>query len=165
MHSNQKLIQHLGQIVNLQLNTSDQFYLHARLYKKWGLSALAELTRDKSAELIAQTEQLAAHIEQLGATVDNLEAENMLTGTSVLLCLQFDHKASAQCQTSYQQAIALCSHNSDKATAKLLRHFIHQFEAHSEWLTNELKFIQTRGIEAFIKNEMGVHQFWKLAAS
>ncbi len=165
MHSNQELIQHLGHIINLQLNTSDQFYLHARLYKKWGLSALAEVTRDKSAELITQTELLADHIVQSEGKVDNLAAENMLTGTSVLLCLQLDHKASAQCQTSYQQAIALCSHCSDNAIAKLLRHFIHQFEAHSEWLNNELKFIQTHGIEAFIKNEMGLHQFWKRVAS
>lgn len=165
MPSSQNLNQKLNKIVALQLLAIDQLYLHARLYKKWGLSALSEISSQKSSELVTQTEQLAKHIEQLDGNVYSEASDKMLTGTSAKLCLELDYKIATECQQSYLDAIKQCDPEQHLATIELLKQFIRQFESHSTWLNAELEFIRTRGIEAFIKNEMGMNQFWKLAAN
>jgi bacterioferritin len=163
-HSKQ-LISDLNQLLSLKLTAIDQFYLHSRLYKKWGLGALEKLTREKSSEMMLQLDQLINHIQQLGATADTDAAENMLTGTTIHLCLELDMRMATECQQTCFRILNECKLESQQTTIDLLNQFIRQSEGHNNWLASELNFIQTHGIEAFIKNEMGINQYWKLAAS
>jgi bacterioferritin len=164
LHS-KKLISDLNQLLKLKLTAIDQFYLHSRLYKKWGLSALAKLTHEKSSEMMLQLDQLIHHIQALGASTETDTTDNMLTGTTIHLCLELDMRIATECQQSYLKIMNDCPVGSHQDTIDLLNQFIRQSEGHNNWLAAELNFIQTHGIEAFIKNEMGINQYWKLAAS
>jgi bacterioferritin len=165
MPHSEQLIEKLNQVLNLKLIAIDQFYLHGRLYKKWGLSALAKLTSEKSKEMMLQLDQLISHIQQLGGSADTHTPDSMLTGTTIHLCLELDTSIATQCQQTYFVALGFCDTESHQETIDLMNQFIRQIEGHNNWLNSELNFIQSHGIEAFIKNEMGINQYWKLAAS
>jgi bacterioferritin len=164
LHSKQ-LISDLNQLLSLKLTAIDQFYLHSRLYKKWGLSTLEKLTSEKSNEMMLQLDQLIRHIQQIGGLADTDTTDNMLTGTTIQLCLELDIKIAIDCQQSCLTILNSCNAGLHQNTINLLNQFIHQSEGHNNWLNAELSFIQENGIEAFIKNEMGINQYWKLAAS
>jgi bacterioferritin len=165
MSQHEQVIAQLNEVLNLQLLAIDQFYLHARLYKKWGLNTLATLSSDKSRELMLQANQLFEHIQQLGGDIQANTPDSMLTGTAMIQCMELDHKIVAQCLTACLSTIEICNEISDSKSINILKQFIHQSESHHEWLRSELEFIRTRGLQAFIRNEMGLDQYWKLAAN
>lgn len=154
----------LNQLLSLKLTAIDQFYLHGRLYKKWGLSTLARLTSEKSQEMMLQLDQLIKHIQQLGASANTSTADNMLTGNSIQPCLELDMRIAIECQQAYSNILNSSKAKTHKNTRDLMNQFIRQSQGHHNWLVAELNFIQAHGIEAFIKNEMGINQYWKLAA-
>jgi bacterioferritin len=164
LHSKQ-LILNLNQLLSLKLTAIDQFYLHSRLYKKWGLRALAKLSHEKSQEMMLQLDQVIAHIQQLDGLADTNTPNNMLTGTTVQLCLELDMRIANECQQAYFKLLSSCNTELHRQTIDLLNQFIRQSEGHNNWLTAELNFIELHGIVAFMKNEMGINQYWKLAVS
>ncbi len=162
LHSKQ-LISNLNQVLSLTLTAIDHFYLHGRLYKNWGLSELAKLTSEKSKEMMLQLDHLILHIQQLDGSANIDIAENMLTGTTIQLCLELDMRISNECQQTYLNTLNNCNAELHQETIDLLNQFTRQSEGYNNWLTAELNFIQEHGIEAFIKNNMGIDQYWKRA--
>jgi bacterioferritin len=165
MSQHQQVSAQLNQILNLQLVAIDQLYLHARLYKNWGLGALAELSSENSRQLMIQANQLFDHIRQRNEKPETITPDSLLTGAAILQCLELDHKMVAQCRTAYVKTIEICNAINDSRSIDLLKQFISQSENHHDWLHTELDYIHTRGLQAFIRNEMGINQYWKLAAS
>jgi bacterioferritin len=165
MLHNKQLISNLNQVLSLTLTAIDQLYLHGRLYKKWGLSTPAKLTSEKSKSMMLQLNQLINHIQQLGGSADTDTADNMLTGNTIQSCLELDMRIASECQQSCLNALNYCNAELHQGSIDLLNQFISQLQGHNNWLTAELNYIQAHGIETFIKNEIGINQYWKLAAS
>ncbi len=163
MYQNTQLIAQLNRVLNLQLMAIDQFYLHARLYKKWGLSALGQLTREKSQQLMLQVDDLMLLIEQLDGTVETSHNDNLPIGFSVPQCIELDQRIEIECRNSFLRALTLCDEKFHRSSIDLLDEFLEQSDRHSEWLGNELTAIHTQGIQAFIKNEMSLDSYWKIA--
>lgn len=165
MYQNTQLIVQLNRVLNLQLMAIDQFYLHARLYKKWGLSALGQMTREKSQQLLAQVDNLMLLIEQLDGCAETSNNDNLPIGFSVPQCIELDRRIEIECRNSCLRALTLCNEKFHRSSIDLLNEFLEQSEQHSEWLDQELNAIHTQGIQAFIKNEMSLDSYWKLAVN
>ncbi|MFQ3172876.1 MAG: bacterioferritin, partial [Oleispira sp.] len=62
MQGNPKIISILNQILTNELTSINQFFLHARMFKNWGLEELNEKAYKKSIQDMKQADQLIERI-------------------------------------------------------------------------------------------------------
>jgi bacterioferritin len=150
MRGDPKVLQHLNLILKHELTAINQYFLHSRMLRNWGVSKLGKHEYDESIGEMKHADRLIERILFLDGLPNLQTLDKLLIGEKVpeiLDCdLQLEHKAIADLRV----AIADCETVRDYATRDLLAEILRNEEDAVDFIETQLTLIQKTGLENYI---------------
>ncbi len=154
MKGDPNVIDYLNQVLTLELTSINQYFLHARMYKNWGFSALNEKTYKKSIKDMKQADALIERVLLLEG-LPNLQKLNMLRiGEKPEEMLQCDMDQIAEELALLKEAIACCESAKDFVTREIFEEILEYEEEYFDWIETQQHLIATTGIENYLQSMM-----------
>ncbi len=155
MRSNIKIIQVLNEVLTYELTSINQYFLHARMFKNWGIEGLNSKAYKKSIKDMKQADELIERILMLEG-LPNLQMLGRLN-------IGEEPKEMIACDTQFEQeqlplmrkAIDLCETEQDYVSRDLLTSILHYEEEYLDWLETQQYQIDTIGIEKYLQSQLG----------
>lgn len=149
-----KVLQYLNQQLAIELTSINQYFLHARMFKNWGLNKLNERAYKKSIKDMKQADTLIERILFLEG-LPNLQKLNRLRiGEHTAEMLNCDSEQIKEQLISLQEAIAYCESAQDYMSRKLLQDIQAYEEDYLDWLETQQSLIVQVGIENYQQSMM-----------
>lgn len=154
MQGDSKVIEHLNQVLSIELTSINQYFLHARMFKNWGLKELDEKEYKKSIKDMKQADALIERILFLEG-LPNLQKLNRLRiGEGTEEMLRCDHEQITEQLDVLRDAIAYCEGVKDYVSRELLRDILEYEEDYLDWLETQLQLIADIGIQNYQQSMM-----------
>lgn len=154
MQGDTQVIQYLNQQLAVELTSINQYFLHARMFKNWGLNKLNERAYKKSIKDMKQADALIERILFLQG-LPNLQKLNRLRiGEHTAEMLNCDLEQIKEQLVSLKEAIAYCESAQDFVSRKVLQDIEAYEEDYFDWLETQQSLIAQMGIENYQQSMM-----------
>lgn len=154
MKGNSAILSALNEVLTSELTSINQFFLHARMYKNWGLSALNDKCYKKSIKDMKQADVLIERILFLEG-LPNLQRLGALSiGEETQEMLGCDAKFQTAQISQMKPIIALCEQEKDFVTRQILVDILEYEEEHLDWLETQDYQIANMGIEKYLQAQL-----------
>ena len=154
MKGNPKVLSILNQALTTELTSINQFFLHARMFKNWGLEELNEKAYKKSIKDMKQADQLIERILFLEGLPNLQQLGKLLIGEHTEEMIQSDLTFETVQIAELRSAVALCEQEKDYVSRELLQSILSYEEDHLDWLETQQSLIKTNGIENYQQSMM-----------
>jgi bacterioferritin len=154
MQSQSNIISMLNEVLTIELTSINQYFLHARMYKNWGLSKLNDKCYKKSILDMKQADKIIERVLFLEG-LPNLQRLGALSiGEKTEEMLACDSKFQISQITKMKDAIALCEAEKDFVTRELLVEILDDEEEHLDWLETQDYQIENMGLENYLQAQI-----------
>lgn len=155
MQSTPEIKQHLNLALKDQLTAINQYFLHARMAKNWGLSQLNDYEYKFSIKAMKQADKLIERILFLEG-LPNLQSLGTLSiGETVPELLQNDLGLNQALRQNLLAAVELCERQQDYVSRDLLTELVEETEAQMDWQETQRWLIGNAGLENYLQSMMG----------
>jgi bacterioferritin len=154
MKGDPNIIRLLNAQLTNELTAVNQYFLHARMYRHWGLERLGKKEYDESIGEMKHADKLIDRILMLDG-LPNLQAlHKLLIGESTQEMLECDLKLERAAQQTVKEGIAASEAAGDYVSRDLLLAILEDTEEHIEWLETQLDLIVKVGIQNYLQSQM-----------
>lgn len=149
MKGDKKVIEFLNEALKNELTAINQYFLHSRMLKDWGVSKLAEYEYEESIDEMKHADRLIERILFLNGLPNLQELGKLMIGESVKEILECDLKLEHNALPTLQKGIAYCEEVGDYGTRHLFREILSSEEEHVDFLETQFDMIERMGIENY----------------
>lgn len=155
MKGDSKVIEYLNQVLTIELTSINQYFLHARMYKNWGLHELNEKSYKKSIKDMKQADELIERVLLLEG-LPNLQKLNRLRiGEHTEEMIQCDVDQIEEQLVLLKEAIAYCESVRDYVSREILEEILEYEEEYLDWLESQQYLIANTGIQNYLQSMIG----------
>lgn len=146
--------------INTQLNTAlkaqltaiNQFFLHARMAKNWGLDKLNQQEYRYSIKAMKQADRLIERVLFLEGLPNLQNLGKLLIGEDVSEILGNELTTGHVIRQELVTAIQLCEQEQDYVSRELLEELLEETEEQIDWFESQQWLIQNSGLENYLQS-------------
>ena len=151
MKGDAKVIEYLNKALKNELTAINQYFLHSRMLRDWGVSELAEKEYKESIEEMEHADWLIERVLFLDGLPNLQDLGKLLIGEDVKEILECDLKMEEQAIPLLREAMKYCETQGDYVSRDLFGKILHNEEEHVDWLETQFSLIEKIGMENFIQ--------------
>jgi bacterioferritin len=155
MQGNPTVIQHLNAVLKNELTAINQYFLHARMLRHWGVTKLGDYEYHESLDEMKHADRLINRILFLDGLPNLQDLNTLLLGETVLELLECDLKLEQAAIPRLREAIAYCEGVKDFVSRELFEEILASEEDHVDFLETQLGLVGKIGIENYIQLQSG----------
>lgn len=151
MRDNPETIAYLNKALKNELTAINQYFLHSRMLKDWGISKLAKKEYEESIEEMEHADELIERILFLNGLPNLQDLGKLRIGENVAEILDCDLALEHDAIPLLRDGIEHCEKARDYVTRDLLQKILTNEEEHVDWLETQMEMIKQMGIQNYIQ--------------
>jgi bacterioferritin len=155
MQGDPQAIQHLQAQLRNELTATNQYFLHYRILKHWGLDRLAKKEYEESIGEMKHADRLMERILMLDGLPNLQDLGKLLVGENVPEILDCDLRTERGAQATVKAGIAHCETVQDYVSRELLKDILEDTEEHIDWLETQIELLAKLGLQNYLQSQMG----------
>ena len=145
MKGDSKVIEYLNKALYNELTAINQYFLHAKMLKNWGLKELAEHEYKESIDEMKHADKLSERILFLDGLPNFQALGKLRIGETPREILECDLALEQEALPPLREAIAYCESVADYVSRQLFVDILDSEEEHIDWLETQLSVIDRIG--------------------
>jgi bacterioferritin len=151
MQGDPTVLQHLNKVLKNELTAINQYFLHARMLRHWGIGRLGSHEYKESIDEMKHADRLIERILLLDGLPNLQDLDKLFIGETVEEVLKADLQLEQKAMPMLREAIAHCETVRDYVSRELMVDILDGEEEHIDFIEIQLGLIEKMGIANYIE--------------
>lgn len=153
MKGDKEVIRALNSVLGQSLIAINQYFLHARIVKNWGVEELNDTFFKQSIQEMRWSDELIERILLLEGLPNLQELGKLMIGETVQEILECDLRLEKRKHDVLVESIDVCTQKQDFVSRELLIKLKDGNEEYEDWLETQQEKIDDIGIQNYIQTQ------------
>lgn len=149
-----KIIDYLNRVLKNELTAINQYFLHARMFKDWGLKELGEHEYSESVDEMKHADALIERILFLDGLPNLQDLGRLNIGEDTPEMLRCDLELENAAMPLLRECVAYAETVGDYVSRELFEDILTSEEEHVDWLETQLELIDKTGLQNYLQSQM-----------
>ncbi|MFC6203931.1 MULTISPECIES: bacterioferritin [Psychrobacter] len=154
MRGDKEVIRAMNKVLGQSLIAINQYFLHARIARHWGLESLNDNFYKQSIAEMKWSDELISRILLLGGLPNLQDLGKMFIAEDVAEMIDCNLRLEQQKFDIITEAVSLCEEHKDYVSRQLLVKLKDGNEEYDDWLDTQKDLITSIGIQNYIQSQI-----------
>lgn len=154
MKGDTTVIDHLNKVLKNELTAINQYFLHSRMLRDWGLTKLGDYEYGESVDEMKHADAIIERTLFLEGLPNLQDLGKLRIGEDVREILECDLALELDAIPDLRAAIAYCESRKDYVSRDLFDSILKSEEEHVDFLETQLGLIDRVGLENYAQSQM-----------
>ncbi|VBB68702.1 Bacterioferritin [invertebrate metagenome] len=154
MQGSQAIVTHLNRILRNELTAINQYFLHAKMLKNWGLNKLSEHEQKESIEEMHHASEVIERILFLEGLPNLQDLGKLLIGETAHEVLANDLTLERAAREDLIVTVAECERTPDYVSRLLLQNILNETEEHIDYLETQIRLAEDVGLQNYLQSQI-----------